>query len=85
MKLKTLKDIQVDGMNITEKKDIVEVTINPDGALRVALKQEAIKYLKYYEKEIKLLSESQSKMFDKLMAKIYFITHFFNITEEELK
>lgn len=64
--LKTLKDIE-DGVNLCD--DYCSATLNLD-----RLKQEAIKWIKEFEKE--------GREYD---SRIEVFKHFFNITEEDLK
>ncbi|MCD6172945.1 MAG: hypothetical protein J7J96_04020 [Sulfurimonas sp.] len=77
-KLKTLKDLEATEWNSTHTQRF-EKWVNVS-----ELKQEAIKWVKSYEKSFEnpACNEEQE---NKYLGAISFLKHFFNLTEEDLK
>lgn len=77
IELKTLKDFICDEYNEISQDDGVKPF---EDVIRVKdLKAEAVKWVKYYDKE----SEDMARL--RGHWEIKFIKHFFNLTEEDLK
>ncbi len=76
-KLKTLKDIEIEGEEYPEESDMMD---------RNQIKQEAIKWVKYSESREKVyLEEFNQSMALSHRTTILWIMKFFNITEEDLQ
>ena len=92
-KLNTLKDFHIGSLGgFGFPKHPIEGNYANDRLFREALKQEAIKHIKKYQKGIKegskkskLKKEIKENIEWYLKGKIAFIKHFFNITKEDLE